>query len=363
MIKNSISAILVVLLLCVPASYFFREHGEKLMNEGRSAASFPKLPSRLSGHKLRDFFSGLDAFYADNFPLRSAVIEFTSPIRNLGKSDLNPNKCYRGLQNWLFLGNDYAHCVDKLEGNEPLPKKKLKNAFNKYSSIAKKCTDAGSQFAIVIGPNKSTIYPEFLPPTVIPAKKRYLTPLVDALQSKGITVYDPTEDLLAVKKEDILYGLTDTHWNVKGSYIAFEGICNILNIPKLTVALSHAPSQELDLTRIGGYEKGQYPLHEKDNFYVVLDKEPRLTRAGEIFTWPNQPENQREKGLIKNSTAIAKQSIWIFTDSFSTALVPYIVATFQESTFFQHKQFDEIMNSQRPKPDIILWVHVERNFI
>lgn len=363
MIKNITTIILIALLLSVPVSYFFGEQEAKLMDEGRKATAFPKLPSRLSGHKLQDFFSSLDMFYADNFPLRSAVIELTTPIRNLGKSDLNPNKCYRGLQNWLFLGNDYVNCVDKLEGNEPLPPKKLETAINRYSSIAQKCTDAGSQFAIVIGPNKSTIYPEFLPPTVIPAKKRYLTPLVDALQAKGITVYDPTEDLLNAKKENLLYWRTNTHWNAYGGFVAFEGIRKLFHLPKLNVSFVDGPLHRGDLINIGGYKKGEFPLLPKDNFDIILDKEPLLTRAGETFTWPNHPENQREKGLIKNSTATAKQSIWIFTDSFSAALVPYIVATFQESTFFQHKKFDEIMNSQEPKPDIILWVRVERSFI
>ncbi|MFR9535077.1 MAG: hypothetical protein SNG49_09685, partial [Rikenellaceae bacterium] len=239
----------------------------------------------------------------------------------------------------------------------------ISDAVKKYSSIAKQCSDAGSQFAFVIGPNKSTIYPEYLPLIVIPAKDRYLTPLVDTLTGKGITVYDPTNDLIKAKKDGIVYGLTDTHWNVKGSYVAFEGLCKLLNLPKLVVTHVDAPPQAHGLVRIGGYNKDTFPLLEKDNFHIVLDRQPKLIREGKILAWSNKPQEERDKGLILNPDATTQKSIWIFTDSFSAALVPYIVATFEETTFFNHKQFEKIMATQYPKPDIILWVHVERNFL
>jgi hypothetical protein len=124
---------------------------------------------------------------------------------------------YRGKADWLFLGNTFERTVDKLE-LVTLPDAALIDDSNQNMiQVAKKAAALNIPVALLIGPNKESVYSEYLPDDIVPSKKRYLNFFLDRLkETPNLTIYDPTEDLIALKKtEGILYWMTDTHWNSK----------------------------------------------------------------------------------------------------------------------------------------------------
>jgi hypothetical protein len=341
--KFFISCILSALLFVVPMTVFVVPDMGILESERRQIAAFPEIASMKfrSGH-VRKFFRGVDAFFADRFPLRSPLLVLSMTLHD----NLNMDKCYRGKENWLLLGNSYASCVDKLQGKVNLSGDALKSQTEAYRKIRDAAEKLGAEFFVFIGPNKSSIYPEYLPPIVVPARQRFISPLLDLLDGIGVKVYDPTDQLIKAKPNVLLYYRTDTHWNAYGAHEAFQGFREMSGLPALpSLSFSEAPALSGDLVDICGYKS--YPTSIGDNF---------------TLHWSVSPSLHEEDGLITNTHPTSEKTVWVFGDSFANALRPYITATFKEVRFFRHDEFEAAMSSQLPKPDMILWVIVERSF-
>lgn len=344
--KFCISCILAALLFIVPVAAFVAPDRGSVESERRQIVAFPKMSSKIRSRYIKKFFRDVDAFFADHFPLRSPLLELSMALHEAGGDSLNMDKCYRGKENWLFLGNDYGRCVDKLVGRTVLAGDNLKQQVEAYEKIRDAAENSGAEFLLFIGPNKSSIYPEYLPPVIVPAPRRYIAPLVDALTEAAVNVYDPTKRLVASKDSGILYYRTDTHWNARGAYEAFEGFREWAALPALPpCSLAEGPVQGGDLLGIGGYKR--FPLSVGDTF---------------TLQWSVSPELQEEDGLIRNAQAASAKTAWVFGDSFAVALRPYITAQFREVRFFKHEEFQSQMSSQLARPDTVLWIIVERNF-
>ena len=344
--KFFVSRLLIALLFIVPVATFFIPSEGHLENERRQRASFPEIPGKLGIKEVAKFFRGIDTFVADHFPLRSSLLELSTTLYEVGGDNVNIDTCYRGKENWLFLGNKYARCVDKRTGRIVLSAANLKLGAERYKQIHDTVKTSGAEFFIFIGPNKSSIYPEYLPPIVPPAQASYIAPLVTFLNGAGVSVYDPTERLMAAKTSGILYFRTDSHWNALGAYEAFEGFREWAGLPALPpLSLTEGPLLKGDQVNSGGYKN--FPLSTGDNYTLQWDVPPKL---------------ESKDGLTHNPHAVSDKTAWVFGDSFAGALSSYITAEFKGVRFLSHKDFESAMSSQLPKPDAVLWVVVERNF-
>ena len=344
--KFRISCLFAALLCVVPVAALVLPEPETVDLERRTIAAFPELPEKLRSRTVKRYFRGIDAFFADRFPLRGELLDMIRVAYEFSGDNMDMNRCYRGKDNWLFLGDGYGRSVEKLQGRAVLQGKSLREQAAAYEKRRDAAARRGAEFFIFIGPNKSSVYPEFLPPVIIPAPRRFITPLVEALRATSVNVYDPTERIKAAKSKGLLYYRTDTHWNVLGAYEAFEGFREYARLPELPfLSFADGPEFASDLIHIGGYKS--FPLSLGDNF---------------ILNWRTPLEMKEENGLIINPRATSGKTVWVFGDSFRGALGPYFIATFTEIRFFHHNDFDSVMASELPKPDMIVWVMVERHF-
>lgn len=341
-----ISGVLAALLFIVPVAAFIMPDVGNLESERRKIAAFPGVPTTLKTRDVKSFFRGIDSFFTDRFPLRAPLLGLSVALYEVGGDSLNMDKSYRGKENWLFLGNSYDRSVDKLQGKVVLSRHSLERQAEGYKKIRDKVEKNGAEFLMFIGPNKSSIYPEYLPPIVIPAQQRFISPLLDFLSQIGVRVYDPTERLIRAKTAGLLYYRTDTHWNALGADEAFSGFREWARLPALPAhSFAEAPPNRGDLVDIGGYKN--FPLSVGDNF---------------ALRWSVSPALSEEDGRITNLHAVSDKTVWVFGDSFAEALKPYITAMFREVHFFKHNEFEQALSSRYPRPNMMLWVIVERNF-
>lgn len=329
------SCVLCAALFITPAAVFVFQKTDTLEVERRKIAEFPDVPEKIRARDIKRFFNGFDVFFADHFPLRDALLSLSIGLHEATSDSLDMDKCYRGKKNWLFLGNGYGRCVDKLQGIIALSGTSLQRQAEDYIQKHEAARQIGAEFVIFIGPNKSSIYSEYLPPVITPAPKRFITPLVESLRSAGVKIYDPTERLISRKNTGLLYYRTDTHWNGRGAYEAFEGFREYVGLPELpALSFMGAEAYRGDLVDIGGFKR--FPLSKGDTAAARWD--------------------------IPVPHAVSGKTAWIFSDSFIGALSPYIAVTFAKIKFFSQHEFEAAMSSTYTKPDIIIWVIVERNF-
>ena len=90
---------------------------------------------------------------------------------------------------------------------------------------------AGIPYLLIIPPNKDTIYPEFMPAAYNKLHSRSrLDQLLDYMKDhSSVVVLDIREDLFRAKQIEPVYDVTDSHWNSRGAFIAYQRIMQALS--------------------------------------------------------------------------------------------------------------------------------------
>ncbi|QWD68084.1 acyltransferase family protein [Polynucleobacter sp. VK25] len=284
-------------------------------------------------------------------------------FRNADKVNTNRVPWYRGKEDWLFLGvADNAMAKLKLS---VIPFEGEVEATSKaFSEIAQKAAQFNTQLVLIVGPDKSSIYPEYLPDDLVPSTKKYSSFFLDELKKiPHLVVCDPTDDLLRLKNsEGILYPRTDTHWNNKGSFLTYSECSRRLNLPIPEVEFRQGALYKGDL--ISTYKIENFPLHPGDSWDVVWKNQPALSEK-EI-----KDEQKTAFGstvVVSNANPLSSKYVWVVGDSFTSALRQYLNATFKEVRYVGHwseklKELPADLEKADRKPDMIVIVRVERSF-
>ncbi|MCH5276642.1 MAG: hypothetical protein J1E80_02280 [Desulfovibrionaceae bacterium] len=335
----------------------------------------------------------IEKYMYDNFPFQAHILKFIAKYNELVQDNSNRNKAFRGKDGWLFLGNDYARTVDALQGVN-IDSRAHQRFFSLIRDLANQCRTADIPFMVMIGPNKHTIYPEYLPDWLHPVNTGVREALAASLEQEGIPVFDPTALLKSNKNKRLLYYRTDTHWNIAAGAIAYNGLKNFIS-SHFQINWPPLPAYELidgqtgagDLIRIGNFQ--YFNLRDGDTFILKWYIQPSLLRYsydGESYNLAkfsidieseknshidfNSTDiivNNSEKhiDIIKNTAPISQQTVVIFGDSFEASISPFFNNIFKKVIYIS-RAGAPLWSSELLKylnPDIIIFLCVERGFI
>lgn len=272
---------------------------------------------------------------------------------------------YQGKSNWLFLGNANNNTIAKLKLAVKPKITEIDNVKDIFSKISQTAFKNNISIALIIGPDKSTIYPEYLPEGLKPSPIRYVNFFIEKLrQIPNLIVYDPTYDLQKIKKiEGLLYWKTDTHWNDKGAFLAYSEFSKLLDLPIPKVQfIQNQITHSGDLIEISKLEN--FPLDTEDNWQSIWSEKSILK---EIDIPNEQKTSFGSATIVTNSKPLSNKYVWVVGDSFSRALRPYFNATFKEIHYIGHwdqklKLLPDYISQAERKPDLIVIVRVERSF-
>lgn len=271
---------------------------------------------------------------------------------------------YKGKNDWLFLGNAYDNTVAKLKLAIVPTESEIDSTQEVFSKIANAGVQSHTKIVLIVGTNKSNIYPEYLPVELVPSTKKYSSFFLNRLKDvPNLTVYNPMDDLLRLKKnEGILYWMTNTHWNNKGAFLAYSGFSKRLGLPVPEVEFQHGSTHSGDLINIAKLKN--FPLHAEDNWDVVWKNKP-------VWTEKEIPDEQKTAfgaaSIVTNKNPLSNKYIWVVGDSFTGSLRQYFNATFKEVHYVGHwdhklKDLPADLTKADKKPDMIIIVRVERSF-
>ena len=119
-----------------------------------------------------------------------------------------------------FLGNAHDKTVEKLKPSITPSVEQIDSVVDKFSKISEAALEEGVQVVLIMGPNKSSIYPEYLPYKINPSTVKYSSFFIDKLKElPNLTIYDPTRDLLNLKSTEVFcigklirIGITRVHF-------------------------------------------------------------------------------------------------------------------------------------------------------
>jgi hypothetical protein len=220
------------------------------------------------------------------------------------------------------------------------------------------------QVALIVGPDKHSIYAEFLPDILSPSPKRYLDFfLTDLSKIKNLKIIDPTSYLIGKKSQGLSYYRTDTHWNARGAFYSWDLLLNSLNIKYPNLEFRSGPAYKGDL--IGVSKLQEYPVLPGDNW--IADWPNEISWKTKILAPDaNKPGASSEVAFNSNPVSRNYKNVWLIGDSFTEAIKPYAYSTFERVTYKTLNIGNlpllvEQIKTFTAKPDLIIIVQVERN--
>jgi len=203
------------LFLLAPASLHLLSLGQTTAaDEMRNLVVRPALPTSLGA--WRNFGTELDAWLADRFGLRPALVAAASRLRFAfrlpgGKSVV------AGKDGWLY-SNFYGE-IEQHTGLQLMSQAEVEGWIGALKQDRDWLAARGIRFVFVIVPDKSEIYPEHLPEGLPRGSLTIVDQMTAALRRDGTIDYvDLTPAMQAAKATGQIYYRTDNHWNRIGAY-------------------------------------------------------------------------------------------------------------------------------------------------
>jgi alginate O-acetyltransferase complex protein AlgJ len=298
---------------------------------------------------------------ADAFPLRKQLITGYDYAKYVWLHDEPSRDVIRGRDGWLFYGAEERDYLDGKPSDADLA-----HAAGVYAERAAWCARHGMRYAFVLVPNKSTIYPQYLPDGLQRVTPTAADRLVPLLRARGVRVIDARVPVAGAARRGEVYSRGDTHWNDAGVYAAYRAVVAALRDARVrdTIAAptirSRTAEQSGDLyalSGVGGFVRNRWLRYDF----------PR--RAREIPT-PAVPDDPLDTAFALHATAIddpALPKLVAFGDSFLGQLRPFLDEDFRRAVVLQHlsvqeKQFDtRVLEAE--KPDVVLQELVERSLV
>ena len=355
---------LFVLLLAAPAAFALTGHAGNddafiMTTEQRRPFVAPPVTSGAlaSGGWERDFERQL----ADAFPLRKYLIESYDYTKFAVLSDSSSSFVIRGRDDWLFLAADEREYLEGLPSDAVLA-----HIADVYAARSRWCAQRGIAYVFLLAPNKSTIYPQYLPPWVKPVVPSGADRLLPRLRARGVRVADPRAELRAAASRGDVYTRRDTHWNDAGAYLAYRATFAALSGVRVRDSIDPASLRpRIDLTdadllrlsAVSGLVENlwlhyDFPRHSHDV------EEPLDAGDPELATFA------RHVSVIDHSgfpTAV------LFGDSFGEQVRPFFAESFRRVVTLHHilpgdPQFDTRF-LEAEKPDVVIQQLVERGLV
>lgn len=308
-------------------------------SEKRKRAELPKLElATVTGYPRK-----FDAWFNDRFGFRGLLIRTHNhlKVKALGISPV-PGVIV-GSDGWLYYNADKAGdgvSIRDHRGLVAFTPKQLETSVAVLEKQKAWLDERGIAFAVVVCPNKETIYPEHLPRSLAPVgPTTRLDQLMDRMRRHPeLPVVDPRPALLETKGTHPVYYLTDTHWNNLGGFVAYREIMRVLE------------RQRPELAPLGleDFDVEELPWAGGGDLAVMITMKGH---ANDIRL-ELRPKPEATVGRPKLGTAL------VFGDSFLWGFHPYLERHFgkvevREGSF----SYEEI---EKVRPDVVIVEVVER---
>jgi hypothetical protein len=331
--------------------------------ENRELAAFPPAPR--SWRTIDDYGQGLSHWFADHFGFRSALVRWYGEGR-LFLLGVSPSSAVvKGHDGWFFYADDEG--MADYARTHPLPPGEVANWREAVTRARNWLHAQDVAYVFTILPDKHVIYPEEVPSTVQPVGATFrMDQVFAALANTGVAAVDVRPALEAAKQRERIYQKTDTHWNDRGAFAAYQQIieavrAQVPGVPPPWTREDFEPASRqregMDLAGMMGLTR---VLRETD--LTLVPRRPRRARVVEPAGAAPDAEEGRLVSEIPGSTL---PRAVIFRDSFFSRLAPFVSEHFSRAVYVWQNDFDaDLVRTEHP--DVVIQEIVGRhlyNFI
>ncbi|MEM6342267.1 MAG: hypothetical protein AAF927_00250 [Bacteroidota bacterium] len=306
----------------------------------------------------------IDQWWAANFggqEVLSGAYHQLNP--DLKKLSPQPQKVIMGQEDWLFHAEkpiaQFRQTQVFSDYELSVLRRKLQQRITNYQQL-------GAAFQLYIIPNKVQVYPEYLPPYFQAGQGKTQAEQVVGVvnELEGAQAYYLREALRQAKPKGRLYDKTDTHWNDRGAFEAYQFILHKIAgsfpstespHPIKDFELSSFKDKGRNLARMLGmseqYEEEavrlipQYPLRARAHMPYQVGVPTDFIFADQYFMGFQHPKAKGPRLLF-------------IRDSFSTQLILTLSEHFTESYFlwdqWRYASNQAIVNQVKPEAVVVI---------
>jgi alginate O-acetyltransferase complex protein AlgJ len=290
---------------------------------------------------------------------------------------LSPHNAIIGSNDWFYLGDNYASTISRrrsTQSNDALNSaQELSNGLKSWDGYFTR--NGVSEFAVLVGPDKASVYPEHLPKWALPTSDTYLDILSNKVRPS--VLYSPKNLLIDLKQKHNtdLYFKTDTHWNEFGAWYAFTGFMEHVRANSLSeISTPNNISFETPDTKFSGDLLNFLYINDflSESYPIAKIKAPtaptyKITDfiSGELIASSDQPNTlaPQKPVLTENTKALNNLRVLWLRDSFGNALSKYMSTTFSSVLQIHYGKLDSLLLddlTKSYKPDLVFITAVER---
>lgn len=351
--KNHVKNVLMIILFLVFIGYywiFFPVTGGEgnTEREKRQLAEFPQFKAA----EYKTYSARLTDYLRDHIPFRYEVTSRYNDLMINTFHQPTDRGVILGKENWLFYNSnakdpDTNELLD-YDGVSRYTEEQMERVAAEVRAADEFCREHGAQMIFLIAPNKSSVYPQYMPDVYVQESDySRMDQLYEYLceNTEAIVLY-PKRELRELSLEYKIFYANDTHWNGLGAYFATQMMMEKfdLDYPALNqLELVDDPSPE-DLKLMLGV----------DNY--AADEGNTIPDYGQIYQV--SVISAAENMTSYESTNPNGKKMLLLGDSFSEKLVPAlgISVTRLDASRTRYYQFAETGDY-----DYVVYEMVERN--
>jgi hypothetical protein len=273
-------------------------------------------------YEMQAFASGFRQFFRDRFGFRGLLIKSRSRLLVLGLGVSSNPSVVVGKEGWLFTTRERS--IENFTRTIPYAPDELERMAHTLERRADWLATRNAKYVYIVAPAKETIYPQFMPDYL--QRQRHDAPSrLDQLAarfagSRKLLLVDLRPALVAASERERVYHLTDSHWNDRGAFAAYQATVNAMiewgvnlqrPLPRSAFADSVVRRSGMDLAGMLGLED------------LISEDDLRLEHPIEL-NWEN---GQASLDLLGDASGAPR--VVIFGDSFLPALAPYFANHFR----------------------------------
>jgi len=288
---------------------------------------------------LHQFGTAYKPYYNDRFPFRNSWIYLNNfiKIRGFGVSPLD--KVVLGKDDWLFMGrqNFETDETEYFRAIKPFTHEELEQWRVTLEQRRDWLNKRGIDYLFVMAPNKSTLYPQFMPSRFrkVGKQSRWDQLYAHLKEHSTVEVLDLREAMKKAGESYRVYRKGDTHWNQYGAFMAYRQI--IQTLARYFPGLTPMPLEDFEIS---------YKDRPGGDLAIMLFLQNRVFRENAVSLTPRRKLHSVRGKKIDFKHARVRQSVVICPkgelptallvhDSFTQRLKPYLSEHFSRIIYFR----------------------------
>lgn len=264
-----------------------------------------------------------------------------------------------GKDGWLYFTGELS--LRNYQKVDPLNMSSIKRLTKILNEIKEQTEQYGGQFLLLIPPDKSTVYPQYMPDEIpVLGQISSLDRLIEYLdKNSDIEVVDFRPVFSNISESTEIYYKTDTHWNCLGAYYASNEVLSRISVSQPQIH----PRPISDFNFFSEDSKSDMATmmswgvrEDKLNVNPAFD-----TGLSVILTEGEDPQIASLRITVNDDKDLPK--LMVFHDSFYQCLSVFVEPNFSHITsmHFKDAELKEYLERiSAEKPDIVIVEFVER---